>query len=193
MQKGRIYTKGDPIGYTISETVGPSHPDFSNLIEEGIKPVVYGFLRKGYMPISSCEGHKPTDSTFIHVAMPMIDWVELMHKIKNFKGIRYTVTYEDAGSYMESMHDEWKPEYNEIPKSRLKGLAMRKSMGDEQASECINRLFGKGHKRYTVVKIEIFKGIKTDWDIEWLLKPVRKRNVRKFCKFVEKHLPQAVM
>ncbi len=43
-------------GY-LALSVSPFDKDFDNEVEKGVLPHCHEFIRKGFLPISSCEGH----------------------------------------------------------------------------------------------------------------------------------------
>lgn len=54
---GRINGGYDSDGLLLAHSISPEYKEFRSQIEEGIYPVVNALARKGYFPISSCEGH----------------------------------------------------------------------------------------------------------------------------------------
>lgn len=57
---GRIYFK-DEQGNYLAVTVSPLHPRFETQIEPGVWPLVNALVQKGYLTVSSCEGHDGSD------------------------------------------------------------------------------------------------------------------------------------
>jgi len=53
---GRIYASKPGDSYWVV-TVSPYHPKFRSQIEDGVWPIVEQLVNKGYLTVSSCEGH----------------------------------------------------------------------------------------------------------------------------------------
>jgi|688.fasta_scaffold853215_1 hypothetical protein len=57
-------------GEYVSHSVTPYAKDFLDNIEDGIKPLVIALKDKGYLSISSCEGHNLWDRRFVVLIFP---------------------------------------------------------------------------------------------------------------------------
>lgn len=53
---GRIHATSENGDYH-AVTASPYHDEFRTQIEDGVWPIVQALVEKGYLPISSCEGH----------------------------------------------------------------------------------------------------------------------------------------
>ena len=69
---GRIHGLSKDGSY-VSHSVSPYSPEFLNNIEEGIKPLVQALFNKGYLSISSCEGHNLSFKRYITIIFPTIE------------------------------------------------------------------------------------------------------------------------
>lgn len=67
-ETGRINQTGEYGGP--AHTVCPYAPHYLDNIEDGIKPVVRELFQKGYLTISSCEGHSWGENRYVTVAFP---------------------------------------------------------------------------------------------------------------------------
>ena len=87
-ETGRINPTGEYGGG--AHTVCPYVPHYLDHVEDGIKPVVKALFEKGYLTISSCEGHGWGEQRYVTVAFPSeelrndfkksvgrVSWVEL--------------------------------------------------------------------------------------------------------------------
>lgn len=66
---GRIYAKSEKDGYS-SHSVSPYADTFLDNIEENIKPLILALKKKGYLSISSCEGHGIYFRRYITLVFP---------------------------------------------------------------------------------------------------------------------------
>lgn len=66
---GRIYGL-DKDGQYVSHSVTPYAKSFLDNIEEGIKPLVIALKDKGYLSMSSCQGHCLWDRRFVMLVFP---------------------------------------------------------------------------------------------------------------------------
>jgi hypothetical protein len=66
---GRIYYKKDENGYHISFSVSPYAERYLDNIEDDIKELVLSLKRKGYLTVSSCQGHTNFERTFVTIVV----------------------------------------------------------------------------------------------------------------------------
>jgi hypothetical protein len=141
---GRIYAhKKGILGSKdfISECVSPYDIKFEEQIEDGIKNIVFAFLNKNYMPVSSCEGHANTfNSSHITLAFPFSeDRYNVVDKLKNIPFVTF--------KFFDNFFD------------------IKEFSSYENEAETINQLFLKKHKRYYFLDIRFFeyKYEKIEW------------------------------
>lgn len=146
---GRIcFVESDDDELYSAVSVSPYHEQFSSQIEDGIKDIVYAFINKNYMPISSCEGHDWSwDTTFVKLAVTSLD--EARYIGDYFSAIPYVNVH-----YCEqSANNEF---YVENGITRLRPLDPARYDAKLEA-EGINRLYFRNHDNYCFLNINLFE------------------------------------
>ena len=147
---GRIYVCNKPGNY-IAITVSPLHEEFPSQIESGIWPLVKILIDKGYLTVSSCEGHKGSDY-FVKIVFGSLesaeDFINLLPKIK---GLSYLFEEKSANvvRYMENGLEKY-----------------RKVLPDENFSKYeevkdINKLFYRQYEDCYYVTLKIYPKLKS--------------------------------
>jgi hypothetical protein len=147
---GRIYASDkDQTNNYLAITVSPYHPKFEEQIEDGIKDVVFAFLNKNYITISSCEGHfKSNNTAHVKLAFPFLeDRNYIIEKLKNIPFVTFKLS--DKSANVEEYKDS-----NGI--NRIKKLKDSKYSCVNEA-ENINKLFFKKYKKYCFLDIRFFE------------------------------------
>jgi hypothetical protein len=148
---GRIYASDSDRGgdLYLAVSVSPYHPKFEEQVEDGIKDMVFAFLNKNYMTVSSCEGHyKSFNSAQITLAFPVSeDRNIVVEKLKNIPFVNFELL--DTTANVESYKDK-----DGIVK--IKRLKIDNHSYEAEA-ENINKLFFRKYKRYYFLEIRFFK------------------------------------
>lgn len=105
---GRIYaSRGQEPYFAVS--VSPLNPGFKDQIEPGILPVVDALLQKGYLPISSCEGHRDS-AAFVRIVFGSNDLAnEFIQEFGAMDYVDLTKLYSSAN--VVQWWDRDKPRY----------------------------------------------------------------------------------
>lgn len=150
---GRIYaSRGREPYFAVS--VSPLNPNFQDQIEPGILPVIDALLRKNYLPISSCEGHKDS-AAFVRIVFGSEDLADRF--IQEFGAMEYvdlTKLYSSAN--VVQWWDRGKPRYrsrNEIDTSDR-----RLEIQD------INFLYKRNYSDVCYVDISLYKMKHSIWN-----------------------------
>lgn len=147
-------------------SVSPFDKDFEKEIEPGVLPHCNAFIRKGYLPLSSCEGHygnKHFLNWYIMIALGGKNRIErifdIIDKMKDVPGIFFKVKEQVAnvnGQINERVENpmEKSAEYAEL-----------------------NRLFMRNHNEYSFLYIGLYKEDKfwTNLKRNFLFKYSKKR------------------
>lgn len=148
---GRIYASDSDRGgdLYLAVSVSPYHPKFEEQIEDGIKDMVFSFLNKNYMAVSSCEGHyKNFNSANVVLAFPYSeDRNIVVEKLKNIPFVNFELL--DTTANVERYKD--KDGINKIKKLKIDNHSC------EAEAENINKLFFKKYKKYYFLEIRFFK------------------------------------
>lgn len=140
---GRIYTSkpGEPY---VAVSVSPYNPKFRTQIEDGIAPVVMGLVNKGYLTLSSCEGHSISFSyPYVIVAFGEEQKADAFRNY--FSLLPWTTTsirrsvanVVQDGSSFKRMQEPW---YN-----------------TQAEYEELNRMFHRDYDQYWFVTISLFE------------------------------------
>jgi hypothetical protein len=178
---GRIYaSKSIDENYT-AVTVSPFHPKFDSQIEDGIKDLVYAFVEKNYIVMSSCQGHDDLlGFAFIKIAFPNIEDREYI--IEQLKHIRYI-------SFLKSDKSANVELYVKNNSVKFKKLDAEGYSYKEEA-DAINKLYFRNHNRYYFLNIEFFKYSGAWWNI--IGKYVHKNKRLKTFKHTQQELASLV-
>jgi len=148
---GRIYASDSDKGgdLYLAVSVSPYHPKFEEQVEDGIKDMVFAFLNKNYMTVSSCEGHyKNFNSSNVVLAFPYSEDRDIVvEKLKNIPFV--TFEFLDRIANVESYKD--KDGIMKIKRLKIENHSY------EAEAESINKLFFKKYKRYYFLEIRFFK------------------------------------
>lgn len=129
-------------------SVSPYHEQFSTQIEDGIKDIVYAFIDKNYMPISSCEGHDWSwDTTFVKIAVTSED------EARRIGSYFSNIPYVSIDYYDRSANNEF---YVENGITRVRLLNPERYNAKSEA-ESINRLYFRKYDNYYFLNINLFK------------------------------------
>lgn len=147
---GRIcYIDSDDDNIYTAVSVSPFHPQFDTQIEDGIKDIVYAFLSKNYMPLSSCEGHDFSwDNTYIKLAVKSEEDAELLQDA--FSSVPFVKTY---------IHDKsanvkiYKDTYGRWVAGKMDELEYNAFL----EVKSLNELFLRNYSKYYFITITIFE------------------------------------
>jgi hypothetical protein len=129
-------------------SVRPYHELFSSQIEDGIKDIVYAFVNKNYMPVSSCEGHDwAWDSTFVKLA------VTSMQEADELAAYFTSIPYVTVDIYEQSANTEF---YVENGVTKARPLDPNRYDAKSEA-DTINRLYFRHHNNYCFLNINLFE------------------------------------
>jgi hypothetical protein len=129
-------------------SVSPYHELFSSQIEDGIKDIVYAFINKNYMPISSCEGHDWSwDTTFVRLAVTSMQEADVLGAY--FASIPFVTVH----SYVQSANNEF---YVENGVTKVRPLDPARYNAKSEATT-INRLYFRNHSDYCFLNINLFE------------------------------------
>lgn len=153
---GRIYaSKSIDENYT-AITVSPFHPKFDSQIEDGIKDLVYAFVEKNYVVMSSCEGHDDLlGFAFVKIAFsdPQ-DREYVIEQLKNTPYISFLKSDKSANVELYVKNNSVK-----FKKLDSDGYTYR------EEADAINKLYFRNHDRYYFLNIEFFKYSGPWWNI----------------------------
>ena len=120
---GRIYFK-DELGNYLAVTVSPLNPKFKTQIEHGVWPVVNALVKKGYLTVSSCEGHDGSDYYVKIVFDTEVSAQQFIDQFPKIKGLVFELEYQSANviryivngqaKYRPAGHDENIDKYQEV-------------------------------------------------------------------------------
>ena len=138
--------------------VSPFDKDFDNEVEKGVLPHCHEFIRKGFLPISSCEGHfskKHHMPFYIMLALGgknKLDRInDIIAKTMHIPGISYKIKEQQAN---------------------VKGELLERvdyTLEKEQEYAELNRLFMRNHMEYNYLWIGLFQS-----DRNWKQNIIRK-------------------
>lgn len=143
---GRIYATDDDGNY-VAVSVNVLHPFFKTQIEKGIWPIVDLLVKKGYLTISSCEGHDGSPC-YVKLVFPNQDQAEsFIDNLFFCEGVfsRIEMTSANVVRAIDTMgvfhyrNTEHENEFNH--KAELDG---------------INQLFSRNYTDFRYVYIEIY-------------------------------------
>jgi len=131
-------------GY-VALTVSPYDKEFFDELEPGVRPHIKALLDKGYLPISSCEGHyydKQNMNWYVMLALGGNDidirMHNIVHRIQHIPGLYF----------------ETRKKVNNTNQSLRKVLELE----DKKAEvEYMNKLFLKNYNHYEYLYIGLFK------------------------------------
>jgi hypothetical protein len=153
---GRIYaSKSIDENYT-AVTVSPFHPKFDSQIEDGIKDLVYAFIEKNYIVMSSCQGHDDLlGFAFIKIAFPdPQDREYIIEQLKNTPYVSFLKSDKSANVELYVKNNSVK-----FKKLDSEGYSCK------EEADAINKLYFRNHDRYYFLNIEFFKYSGSWWNI----------------------------
>jgi hypothetical protein len=141
---GRIYASKLNEPY-VAVTVSLYHERFKTQIEQAVWPCVEAFINKGYLPVSSCGGHKdPWVEYYVTLAVGDSEQVSFLvdrlNKIENSK-IEILSTLANVNQYVENNKIKFRP-LEELEK------VTREEYND------LNILFNRSYREYSYVRIK---------------------------------------
>ena len=149
-ENGRIHASEEQdLDYSngyLALSVSPFDKDFDIEVEKGVLPHCHEFIRKGFLPISSCEGHftkKHHMPFYIMLALGgknKLDRItDIINKTKHISGISYKIKEQQAN---------------------VKGELLERvdyTLDKEQEYAELNRLFMRNHIDYHYLWIGLFE------------------------------------
>lgn len=178
---GRIYaSKSIDENYT-AITVSPFHPKFDSQIEDGIKDLVYAFIEKNYIVMSSCEGHDDLlGFAFVKIAFsnPQ-DREYIIEQLKDTPHISFLESDKSANVELYVKNNAIK-----FKKLDAEGYSYK------EEADAINKLYFRNYDRYYFLNIQFFKYGGAWWNI--IGKYVYKNKRLKHFKNAQKELVSLV-
>jgi hypothetical protein len=145
-------------GYATSVSVGMHNPDFDSYIENGIRPVISALKNKGYLTLSSCEGHGITDDTRVVICFGHEGMLSAFKEaLDPLTSLGLVMEHLKPQDYMEQSTPYTKA-YDAIPELRKQGISVREKMTDLECTNCLNKLFNRGYKSYYLLRLVIVPG-----------------------------------
>lgn len=147
---GRIYFE-DEEGNYIAITVSPLHVEFASQIEIGVWPLVKSLVDKGYLTVSSCEGHDGSNYYVKIVFNGKQSANEFIDQLPSIPGLEVKIEEQSANVIRYVEHGEVK---------------YRKAFPDENVSKheevkFINMLFNRQYTDCCYVTLLIYPKIST--------------------------------
>lgn len=150
---GRIHaSKEQDLDYSngyLALSVSPFDNNFDNEVEKGVLPHCHALIRKGYLPISSCEGHftkKHHMPFYVMLAVGgknKLDRIyDIINKTKHIPGISYKIKEQQAN----------------VRGELLERVNYSLDKAEEYAE--LNRLFMRNHLEYNYLWIGLFQSDK---------------------------------
>ena len=147
-------------GY-IAHTVSPYEKNFDEEVEPGVRNHLKVLIEKGYLPISSCEGHhsfKTHMNWYIMMAFGGNRLTSIQDRI--YKTIKHCQNV--PGVFFEIRHS-----VNNTNKALNKRVSLR---NDQQEIQYYNKLFLQSNKYYMYLYIGLYKNVKGSYTKElWRL------------------------
>ncbi len=147
---GRIYFE-DVDGNHIAITVSPLHEKFETQIETGVWPLVKSLVDKGYLTVSSCEGHDGSNFYVKLVFNGRGSAEEFISQLPKILGLEITIEDQSANVVRYLEHGEVK---------------YRKVLPDEHVSKheeikFVNMLFFRNYTDCCYVILTIYPKLKS--------------------------------
>jgi hypothetical protein len=173
---GRIYASKPGEDY-IAVTVSPFHQDFDSQIEDGIKDLVYAFVEKNYIVMSSCQGHGGLlGFAFVKIALPNLqDREYLIEQLKDIPYISFVKSDKSANVELFVKNNSVK----------FKTLDTEGYSYKEEA-DAINKLYLRNHSRYYFLDIQFFKYNGAWWNI--INKLILRQKRSKYFKNIQQEI-----
>jgi hypothetical protein len=153
---GRIYASLTDKENYAAVTVSPFHEEFDSQIEDGIKDLVYAFIEKNYIVMSSCQGHDGLLAfAFIKIALPdPLDREYLIEQLKDMPYISFVKSDKCANVEL----------YVKNNSVKFRKLDLESYSYKEEA-DAINKLYLRNHNRHYFLDIQFFKYNDAWWKI----------------------------
>jgi hypothetical protein len=174
---GRIYASKHGDKNYVAVTVSPFHPKFDSQIEDGIKDLVYAFVEKNYIVMSSCQGHDDLLS-FAFVKIALANTVDREYLIEQLKDIPY-ISFVKSN---KSANVELYINNNSVKVRKLD----EEAYGYKEEADAINKLYFRNHSRYYFLEIQFFKYHGTWWKI--INKLILKHKRLKYFKKIQQEI-----
>jgi hypothetical protein len=173
---GRIYaSRSEDAENYVAVTVSPFHSKFDSQIENGIKDLVYAFLEKNYIVMSSCEGHNSL-LNFPFVKLALSDPLDRDYLIDQLKNIPYiSFVKSDKSANVELYVENNIVKFKKLDKDNYNYM---------EEADAINKLYFRNHNRYYFLDICFFKYDYAWWNI--ISKLILNHNRLKYFKNIQK-------
>ena len=148
---GRIHATKPNKEY-VAVTISPYYENFQSQIEEGVWPAVSILVNKGYLPISSCEGHRGRGPYYVTLAFGDEEILNnfIIHlKSTTIMGLTWVVTDTIANTRANL----------KLGKFNFQKLILE---GNDDITyhigeiRCFNKLFSRNYSSYKFVRITLF-------------------------------------
>lgn len=155
---GRIYYKKEN-GYNVSFSVSPYSERYLDNIEDEIKDLVKVIKRKGYLTVSSCQGHTDFERTFVTIVVN--NQTQFDNFLKPFRGNFLVRVIErnilDFGNTDVEVKDN--------------SISISKDESERQVDKVVegfNALLSRGYAQYKVLELEIGFDLLKPTRFKWL-------------------------
>lgn len=147
---GRIcYIESEDDSVYTAVSVSPFHPQFDTQVEDGTKDVVYAFLNKNYMTLSSCEGHDCSwDHTYVKLVVSSKEDADFLQTA--FSNIPFVKTYIHDKSANVTIYKDTKGRW---AARKMDELEYNSSL----ETKSLNELFLRNHSEYYFITIIMFE------------------------------------
>ena len=169
---GRINATKSGENY-VAVTISPYYKDFQSQIEEKVWPAVSTLVNKGYLPISSCQGHGGKSPYYIMLAFgdkELLNNFILHLKSKNIKGLNWVVL--DTVANVAATYKTEKFKFQQVILEGNDDESYRK-----MEIKNMNKLFARNYLNYSFIRITLFDQVHIpNWRWIKLFKSNRAKN-----------------
>ena len=148
---GRIHATKYDKEY-VAVTISPYYENFQSQIEEGVWPAVSTLVNKGYLPISSCEGHQGRSPYYVILAFgdeKILNNFIIHLKSTTIMGLNWVVT--DTVANTRASFKLGKFNFQKLILEGNDDITYR--IGE---IKCFNMLFSRNYSSYKFVRITLF-------------------------------------
>lgn len=152
---GRIHATAENGEYH-AVTASPYHAEFRSQIEDGVWPVVEALVEKGYLPISSCEGHGGSQ-LYVTLAFGIEEFaLELRHLLQaqRIPGLFVAVREHYFNMRAQSSRASETIEFKKLS-----------AMDTDREAQGANALFHRQYDSYVFLELGLFKSPRAGSDM----------------------------
>ena len=164
-------------GEYVAATISPYYKDFQSQIEDKVWPAVSLLVNKGYLPISSCEGHGGKSPYYIMLAFgdeELLNNFILLLKSKVIKGLEWSL--KDTVANIAANYNSGNVNFQ---KYTLEGNDDKSYYRMEVRS--LNNLFARNYLNYKFIRVTLFDQTHIpNW--RWIKLSKSNRNKKKYLE-----------